>query len=116
METQRQIKYGKQIQKDLAEIFQKNPSYYFGNSLGTITRVNVSADLGVAKIYISVFPIDYAQKIFDNLLNIKNEIRRDVGKKMAKRSRKVPEIIFFHDDIEEKAVYMDDLISRLDIP
>lgn len=116
MGTQRQTKYGKQIQKDLAEIFQKNPHYFFKTSLVTITDVAMSPDLSLARVYISVFPIANAQDIFAHLNEIKSEIRNQLGRKIGKRVRIIPEIAFFHDDTEEKASKLDKIIDDLNIP
>ncbi len=116
MQSQRQVKYGKQIQKDLAEIFQKNPSYFFKTSLGTITDISMSPDLGVARVYISVFPNAQASAIFEHLNEIKNEIRNKLGRKIGNRVRIIPELAFFHDDTEEKAAKIDKIIDDLDIP
>ena len=116
MENKRQVKYGRQLQKDLAEIFQKDPQYFFGNSLVTITETSVSPDLGLVRVYLSVFPIANAEQVFSHLDEIKGEIRFKLGKKIGARVRIVPEIAFFHDDTEEKASKIDSLIDRLDIP
>ena len=116
MQSQRQIKYGKQLQKDLAEIFQKDPNYFFGSSLGTITNVSVSPDLGLARVYLSIFPISQAESVFQHLNEIKSEVRLKLGKKIGNRVRIVPEIAFFHDDTEEKASKIDKLIDDLNIP
>lgn len=116
MESQRQIKYGKQLQKDLAEIFQKDPTYFFKNTLGTLTHVSVSPDLALARVYISVFPISQAEQVFQHLNEIKSEIRHKLGNKIGKRVRIIPEVAFFHDDTEEKASKMDKLIENLHIP
>ena len=116
MESKRQIKYAKQIQKDLAEVFQKDPSHYFKSSLGTITEVSVSPDLGLARIYLSIFPISMADEVFENLNAIKSEVRLKLGRKIGDRVRIVPELAFFHDDTEEKAQKIDRLISNLNIP
>lgn len=116
MESKRQVKYGKQLQKDLAEIFQQDPSHYFKTSLGTITDVSVSPDLGLARVYLSIFPINQANEVFDHLNAIKSEIRLKLGKKIGNRVRIIPEIAFFHDDTEEKASKIDKLIDNLIIP
>ncbi len=116
MESQRQIKYSKQLQKDLAEIFQRDSTYYFGNSLGTITNVSVSPDLGLARIYLSIFPIAEAPQVFRHLNEIKSEIRLKLGRKIGNRVRIIPELAFFHDDTEEKASKIDQLIDQLNIP
>lgn len=116
MESKRQVKYGRQLQKDLAEVFQKDPQHFFGNSLVTITEVSVSPDLGLARVYLSVFPIIDAERVFNNLNEIKGEVRFKLGKIIGSRVRIVPELAFFHDDTEEKASKIDSLIDGLDIP
>ena len=116
MESKRQVKYGKQLQKDLAEIFQQNPTHYFGSSLGTITGVTVSPDLGLARIHLSIFPISKAEEVFKNLNKIKSEVRLKLGRKIGSKVRIVPELAFFHDDTEEKASKIDNLINKLHIP
>ena len=116
MESQRQVKYGKQIQKDLAEIFQKDPTHFFKDTLGTITGVSMSPDLSLARVHISIFPISRAEVIFDHLNEIKSEIRNKLGRKIGNRVRIIPEIAFFHDDTEEKASKLDKLIDNLEIP
>lgn len=116
MESKRQIKYAKQIQKDLADIFQKDPRHFFKSSLGTITNVSVSPDLGLARVHLSIFPITLADEVFSHLNEIKSEIRLKLGRKIGDRVRIVPELAFFLDDTEEKASKIDRLIDSLDIP
>ncbi|MEQ8552679.1 MAG: 30S ribosome-binding factor RbfA [Cyclobacteriaceae bacterium] len=114
--SKRQIKYGRQIQKDLGQIFQKDPRHYFGNSLVTITGVEMSPDLSFAKVFLSVFPIKDAEDVFFNLDEKKSEVRKHLGNKIGKQVRIIPELAFIHDDTEEKASRMDQLIDSLNIP
>ncbi|MEM6642369.1 MAG: 30S ribosome-binding factor RbfA [Bacteroidota bacterium] len=116
MESKRQTKYSRQLQKDLADIFQRDPSHYFKNALGTITGVSVSPDLGLVRIYLSIFPINQAKDVFEHLNDIKSEIRLKLGKKIGDRVRIIPELAFFHDDTEEQASKIDRLIDNLNIP
>ncbi|MEQ9402102.1 MAG: 30S ribosome-binding factor RbfA [Cyclobacteriaceae bacterium] len=116
MESKRQVKYGRQLQKDLAEIFQKDPKHFFGNALVTITEISVSPDLGLARVYLSVFPVAETEKVFDHLNGIKGEVRLKLGRKIGNRVRIIPELAFFHDDTEEKASKIDALIDGLEIP
>jgi len=116
MQSQRQQKYARQLQKDLGEIFQKDPRHFFGNSLVTLTGVEVSPDLSFAKLFMSVFPIKDAEEVFFRLNEGKSEVRKLLGNKIGKRVRIVPEIAFFHDDTEEKASHLDKLIDDLNIP
>lgn len=116
MESKRQVKYGRQLQKDLAEIFQQDPPYFFGKAFVTLTHVSVSPDLGLARIYLSILPIKEAETVFKHLDEIKSEIRLKLGKKIGSRVRIIPELAFFHDDTEEKASKIDQLIDGLTIP
>ncbi len=116
MSGKRQIKFGKQIQKDLSEIFQRDTRHYFGNSLVTVTGVEMSPDLSLARVYMSVLPISNAEEVFDKLDHHKSEVRKHLGNKIGKQVRIVPELAFFHDDTEETASHMDQLIDNLEIP
>ncbi|MFY0687870.1 MAG: 30S ribosome-binding factor RbfA [Cyclobacteriaceae bacterium] len=116
MESKRQHKYGRMIQKDLGTIFQRDPRHYFGHSLVTVTDVDMSPDLSVARVYFSIFPIKDAEKVMKGLNDHKGEIRKHLGNKIGKQVRKVPELAFFHDDTEEKASQIDNLIDGLEIP
>ena len=115
-QSKRQVKFGRQIQKDLGDIFQKDPRHYFGHSLVTITGVEMSPDLSFAKVFLSVFPIKDAEEVFFKLDEKKSEVRKHLGNKIGKQVRIVPEIAFFHDNTEEEAFKMDQLIDSLNIP
>ena len=95
MEAKRQNKYSKQILKDLSEVFQKNPRHFFGNAFVTLTAVEVSPDLSLARVYFSVFPIKDAEAVFERLADVKSEVRKHLGNKIGKRIRKIPELAFF---------------------
>ncbi|MEQ8555821.1 MAG: 30S ribosome-binding factor RbfA [Cyclobacteriaceae bacterium] len=116
MDSKRQHKFSRQIQKDLSEIFQRDPRHFFNNSLVTITGVEVSPDLGFAKVYLSVFPVKDVEDVFYNIEHKKGEIRKLLGNKIGKRVRIVPELAFFHDNTEEEASKIDRLIDNLNIP
>ena len=116
MSTTRQLKYAGLIQKDLAEIFQRDARHYFGNAFITVTGVEMSPDLSFAKIFLSFMMIDDKESFLKKLDAKKKEIRKALGKKIGKQVRIVPEIAFFLDDTEQKAQRIEDIISDLDIP
>ena len=64
METKRQKKVSRVVQKDLSLIFQKETYKYLGNILVTITSVRVSPDLSVSKVFLSIFPGKLIQLLF----------------------------------------------------
>ena len=115
MESKRQQKFGKLIQKDLSDIFQKKLKDLTGNGLATITHVKMSPDLGLAKVHISLLAID-PEHFFEKLDDRKGEIRRILGNTIGKQVRIIPELAFFHDTVDEQATHIDKLIDSLDIP
>ncbi len=98
METTRQQKIAKQIQKDVAEIFQKEGVALVRGLLVTVTGVRVSPDFGYAKIYVSVFPFDRSAELMKTLEHQNWFVRRALGQRLRNQLKNVPEIQFFLDD------------------
>ncbi|WP_299099934.1 30S ribosome-binding factor RbfA [uncultured Alistipes sp.] len=98
METTRQQKIAKQIQKDVAEIFQKEGAALVRGLLVTVTGVRVSPDFGYAKIYVSVFPFDRSAELMKTLEQQNWFVRRALGQRLRNQLKNVPEIQFFLDD------------------
>lgn len=116
MGTVRQQKFGKLIQKELSDIFQRDKRGVLDNAFISIAEVRMSPDLSVAKIYISMMLAPDKEKVLDKLNTHKKEIRKALGEKIRNQARIVPEIAFFIDEVEENAMKMDDLIKSLNIP
>ena len=116
MESMRQQKMGRQVQKELSDIFLKYGRDYFSNQMVTITQVKMSPDMGLAKVYLSVFPNENTDQLFEKLDHKKSEIRKHLGHRIGKRTRIIPEIAFYHDEVEEHASKMDQLLNSLHIP
>jgi ribosome-binding factor A len=115
MESKRQQKYSKLIQKEIGEIFQKEAKNILGNSFVTVSRVIVSPDLGVAKVYLS-FLLEKDKPVFDKINERKNELRKHLGNRIGKSVRIIPELALFMDDSASYAQHMDKVISSLEIP
>ncbi len=99
MESQRQKKISTLIQKDISNIIQgffrdKTRS----NLIVSVTKVNVSSDLSISKIYLSVFPSTNFSKVIDVLNKSKSEIRKNLSSLLKNQLRVIPDIIFFTDD------------------
>jgi ribosome-binding factor A len=116
MESKRQQKFSKLIQKDLADIFQKDARHFFGNTFITVTHVTMSPDLGFAKVFLSFLLTNDKKASLEQVNERKKDIRRILGNKIAKQVRVIPELAFFLDDSAEYASHMDKVISGLDIP
>ena len=115
MDSTRQLKYARLIQKELGEILQKEGRNYFGNSFITVTGAKVTPDLSIARIYLSTFH-EKGDDILNKVNAHKNEIRHKLGQLIRNQARIVPELEFFIDDSLDYAERIDKLIDKLDIP
>lgn len=106
----RQDKVAKLIQKDIADILQVYNRGLLPGKMITVTNVRISPDLGIAKIYVSVFPSSTGKKDIELINEHKNIIRNNLGKKIRHQLKKVPEINFFLDDSLD---YLDNINSLL---
>ena len=99
METNRQKKIGGVLQKDLVDILQgeirKNG---LTNLVISISKVVVTTDLGVAKVYLSVFPQNKAQEILAAVKSNMPLIKHDLSQRVKLQLRKVPNLSFYIDD------------------
>ena len=114
--TVRQQKFSKLIQKELSDIFHRDRRGILQNTFITITDVQMSPDLSVAKIYLSMMLVKEKQAVLDRINLHKKEIRKALGDTIRKQVRVIPELAFFNDELEEKAIKMDALIDSLKIP
>ena len=111
MESTRQSKVGKQIQKDLSDIIGPlTPTVAQGKML-TVTKVRITPDLGLAKTYISVFPSENGIEAINNLNLHIAQIRNELGKKIRHQVKKVPEIKFYLDDSLDYIDNIDNLLN-----
>jgi len=115
MESKRQQKYSKLIQKELGEIFQREGKPLVGRAMVTVTRVLMSPDLGVAKINLSFLLADN-EALFTKINENKGQIRKFLGNRIGKSVRVIPELVFYLDESAAYAQHMDEVISNLDIP
>ena len=97
MESVRQSKIARLLQKELAEIFQKESRNLFNGKIITVTVVRITPDLALARVYLSIFPLkeneEFTQLINHNISTIRNFL----GKRVRHQLRNVPELLFFQD-------------------
>ena len=116
MESKRQQKFSRLIQKELADIFQREVPHLFGGAYISISIVRVSPDLGLARVYLSVMMAPNPQEVLLEIrLNAKT-IRHHLAQRIKNQVRIIPELNFYLDDSAEYAANMDKLFSGLEIP
>ena len=108
-ETNRQKKVSKVLQIDIAKYLQEivRDSAHKGIII-SVSKVKVTVDFTEAKVYLSIFPAEKAQTIFEEVNAIKHQIKHHVAQLTRHQIRKMPELTFFIDDRQERA----DAITR----
>lgn len=112
MESTRQKKVSRLIQKELSVIFQKLVSELLGNVMVTITIVRVSPDLANANIFISIFPAKNPQELLKVIKNNQPIIRKKLGSQVKNQLRIVPDLQFFLDDSAAYAEELNRLLKK----
>lgn len=111
METTRQAKIARLIQKELSEILRLQTAKTHGIII-SVSAVRISPDLSIAKAYLSVFPSAKAPEILENLTRNAKTIRYDLGQKVRFQLRKVPELAFYLDDSLDYIENIDNLLKE----
>lgn len=110
METTRQAKISRLLQKELSEIFRKQTAKSHG-TLVSVTNVRVSPDLSIAKAYLSVFPSEKGAEILESIKAQAKTIRYELAQKVRFQLRKCPELVFFLDDSLDYLENIDNLLG-----
>lgn len=110
MESKRQAKISRLIQKELSEIFRRQTAA-LGGVLVTVSTVRVSPDLSIAKAYLSIFPSEKANEILVNIQTQSKTVRYELAQCVKKVLRKCPELQFYLDDSLDYIENIDRLLA-----
>ena len=111
METTRQQKISRMLQKELGEIFLLYARKLQG-TLITVSSVRVSPDLGIARTYLSIFPSEKANAVIEQVNADTKAIRFDLGTRVRHQLRIVPELFFHVDDSLDYLENIDNLLKQ----
>ncbi|MCL2510676.1 MAG: 30S ribosome-binding factor RbfA [Bacteroidales bacterium] len=112
METQRQKKIARLLQKDLGEIISNLVRDKMLNVMVTVTKVIPTSDLSIAKVYLSLFAVTDKQRTLQEIVRHDKEIRHQLGNRIRHQLRVVPELLFFEDDSLDYIEKIDSLLQQ----
>lgn len=115
MESTRQKKVGRLIQKELAILFQKEFPHILPNTLISVNTVRMSPDLGLAKVFLSAVG-ERKEGVVDKVNLEHKTIRHALAKSIRNQVRVIPELAFYNDDTLDYASNIDDILANLNIP
>lgn len=108
----RQLKVAREIQRDLAEIIRSKGMAMFAGAMVTVSEVRISPDLSSCKVYVSIFPSEKQGEVMKILMDNSKVIRGELGHKVAKQLRIVPEIDFYLDTTLDYAQRIEELLKK----
>ncbi|HSV88611.1 MAG TPA: 30S ribosome-binding factor RbfA [Bacteroidales bacterium] len=111
METNRQKRITRLLQKDLGEILQVEGKSWFPGTMVTVTKVHITNDLSIAKVYLSIFGKNSAD-VINHVENRGKEIRKLLGLRVKNQLRIVPELRFVVDDSLDYLENIDRLLKK----
>ncbi len=112
MESTRQNKIARLIQKDLGVIFQLESRNLFDGAMITVTKVTVTKDISIAKIYLSIFVTSDKNALLEKIRIHTREIRYQLGTRIHNQLRIIPELHFFLDDSLDYIENIDNLLHQ----
>lgn len=112
METTRQNKIARLIQKELSEIFMLQTKIMKG-VLVTVSVCRISPDMSICRVYLSVFPSARAEEIIKNINENAKAIRFELGTRVRHQLRIIPELKFFLDDSLDYIENIDHLLNNV---
>jgi ribosome-binding factor A len=100
MTITRQNKVARLIQKELGDIFLKESKDHYGGKMISVTVVRITPDLSIAKVYLSIYPLQH-DKDLDPLAEVhenQSRLRHELGNRVRHQLRIIPELVFYIDD------------------
>ncbi len=117
LETNRQKKIAGVLQNDIANVItQALRSAGVKNILVSVTKVRVTTDLSISKVYLSVFPHEKAEEILSEINEVKHQIKHQVALLTKNQLRRMPDLEFFIDDSLEHIEKLDQAIKGNENP
>jgi ribosome-binding factor A len=117
METNRQKKIGALLQNDLVDILQgeirKNN---ITNLVISVSKVNVTTDLSIAKVYLSIFPTEKGNELLSAIKSNAPLIKHELATRVKQQLRRVPNLIFYIDDSLDYIEKIDHALSGKENP
>lgn len=110
MESTRQAKISRLLQKELSEIFRQQTAKTHG-TLVSVSTVRVSPDLSIARAYLSIFPSDKAAEMLKSIEASARTIRYELAQRVRFQLRKTPELQFYLDDSLDYIENIDHLLG-----
>lgn len=113
MQSKRQQQVGKMVHQSLGEIIQKHGYEFLGKAFVTISGVEVTPDLLIARVYISVFNVEEKEIVLNSMKGSGTWLRKRVGAKIRNKVRMIPQLEFYLDESLDKVFKLEKLFDDM---
>ena len=114
METKRQLQVGETIKREFSMVLQQEGPYIYGNDvLVSVTAVKMSPDLGIAKIYVSIFNTINKQEVLILLNESLHRLKKQLYHRIRRKVRRVPQIDLYIDDTLDEMDHLNKLFDEM---
>lgn len=100
------------LQRELGEMFQREGKSRYGGAMITVTKVTVTRDLSLARIFLSLFATGDKKGLLETIRYHAGEIRYNLGKRIRNQVRHIPDLEFFEDDSLDYIEKIDELLDN----
>ncbi|MBT7656760.1 MAG: 30S ribosome-binding factor RbfA [Flavobacteriales bacterium] len=116
-QSPRQQKIGTLLQKEVAQLLQSAVRQEgISNLILSVTKVRVTVDLSLAKVYLSVFPSEKADFYLNALQQNSFQLKHDLSQLLKNQLRRIPELVFYLDDSLDYIEAIEKDLTRPDNP
>ncbi len=112
-ESKRQLQVGELIKRNFGTVLQSEGPFIFSGAFVTVTEVRMSSDLGIAKIYVSVFNAEDKQEVLLLMREHKYRLQQALVTRIRRHVRRIPDVQFYIDDTLDEMEKINNMFDRL---
>jgi len=117
MASIRQEQVAELVKRNISIVLRDEGSYIYGaQAFVTVTEVQMTSDLGIARVYLSVFGTEDKQAVILKLEDEYARVRQSLGHRLRRHVRRIPEVQFYIDDTLDEMYRLRDVFGELKDP
>ncbi|MEO1436673.1 MAG: 30S ribosome-binding factor RbfA [Bacteroidota bacterium] len=114
MESKRQRQVASVIQRHISDVLLKEGRYFYEDALVTVTNVRVSPDIGIARIYLSVYNTPNKEAVIDVLNFNIQRLKNNLAARIRKHVRRIPNLELYLDDTLDEMYRLNEIFDKLE--
>lgn len=113
MASKRQLQVAELIKRNFGHILQQEGSYIYGSALVTVTKVQATPDLSLAKIYLSIYNVEDKEGVVDAINRNIHDLRHQLAYRVKKHVRRVPKISVYRDETLDEMYKLNQIFDKI---